>query len=168
MRRFRHLTATLLSSLVLVVCVASPSTAEARKGGPFGLGVELGDPSGLSFKYFLGGETAVDGHLGFSLRHDWFRAHVDYLFHFPQRWGGGHWLPYVGIGGKLAVWDHHRGNDWYDDDDEFALGARVPLGIAWHPRNAPIDVFGEVVPGLWILPGTDLDFDFSIGVRFYF
>jgi len=24
------------------------------------------------------------------------------------------------------------------------------------------------VPGLWILPGTDLDIDFAIGVRFYF
>lgn len=156
------------AALVGLLFTLAPAPADAREGGPFGLGVMLGDPSGLSFKYFVGGNNAIDGGLGFSVRHDWFHLHADYLFHFPQRWGGGDWLPYVGIGGKLVAWDHDHRADWYDDDDDVALGVRIPVGLAWHPRRAPIDVFGEVVPGLWIIPGTEFDFDFAVGVRFYF
>lgn len=163
-----HLVAAALSLVAVVGILASPTDAHARRGGPFGLGVELGDPSGLSFKYFAGGNTAIDGGLGFSVRHDWIRVHLDYLFHFPTRAGGAELLPYVGIGGKLAVWDDRRDDDWYDDDDDFGLGVRVPLGVAWHPGSVPIDIFGEIVPGLWLLPGTNFDFDFAIGVRFFF
>lgn len=157
-----------LMALLFAGLLAAPSTAEARKGGPFGLGLEIGDPSGLSFKYFAGGETAIDGALGFSVRNDWFHAHLDYLFHFPQNWGGQNFLPYVGIGAKLAAWDSNRRDDWYDDDDRVSIGARVPLGLAWHPRSAPIDIFAEIVPALWVLPGTHVNFDFALGARFYF
>lgn len=157
-----------LATLLILGCSTLPAPAEARKGGPLGLGIEAGDPSGLSLKYFLGEKTAVDAGLGFSLNHNWFRAHVDYLFHFPQRWGGGDWRPYVGVGGRIAAWDRGRRDDWYDDDDEFALGARIPVGLAWHPDQVPIDVFAEVVPGLWVIPGTFFAADFAIGARFFF
>jgi len=163
---------TRIATALLMGCallMASPN-AEARKGGPFGLGIMLGDPSGLAFKYHLGGQNAVDGGLGFSVRHDWLHLHVDYLYHFPQTWGGASFLPYVGIGGKLAIWDGRNGRSGYydDDDDDFALGVRVPLGIAWEPKSAPIDLFVEIVPALWVLPGTNIDFDFALGGRFYF
>lgn len=164
--------ATILSTLVIAAAIGAPSSAQARSGGPFGLGAEIGDPSGLSFKYFLGGNNALDGTVGFNLGKnvDWLQVNLDYLFHFPQRWGGGEWLPYVGIGGKLRAWDDHHDyrGDWYDDDDDFAFGVRIPLGLAWHPGRAPIDIFAEIVPGLWVLPGTNFDFDFALGVRFFF
>lgn len=164
-----HLFATALALLAAIAVLGSPSQAHARKGGPFGIGVELGDPSGLSFKYFAGRNTAIDGGLGFSVRHDWVRLHLDYLFHFPTRAGGAELLPYIGIGGKLAIWDGGRHDkDWYEDDDDFGLGVRIPFGVAWHPGSVPIDLFAEIVPGLWILPGTGFDFDFAIGVRFFF
>lgn len=159
-----------LAALAMALAFALPGPAQAKEGGPFGLGVMLGDPTGVSFKYFLSPRNAVTGGLGYGWRGRWFHTHAEYLFHFPQRWGPGDWLPYVGIGGKLAVWDHHRHDHpgWYGDDDDIGLGIRIPGGVAWHPPRAPIDVFAEFAPAVWLFPGTGFDFDFSIGARFYF
>ncbi|MCA9538461.1 MAG: hypothetical protein KC620_06205 [Myxococcales bacterium] len=158
--------------LLTLFLAAVPSMAQARKG-PFGLGVMLGEPSGLSAKYFFDKSSAVDFGLGYSFWHESFHFHADYLFHFPQwmaRVPGGEWLPYVGIGGKLTVWQHHHHykDDHYDDDTHAALGVRIPLGVDWHPRAAPIGVFLEVVPGVRLLPDTDPDLDLALGIRYYF
>lgn len=143
--------------IVAFFVLLAPLAAEARKGGPFGLGVLIGDPTGLNAKVFLGGNNAFDVGLGWSLRRDVVHLHADYLFHFPQRWGGGEWLPYVGVGGVLVLLDHDAG-----------LGVRVPFGLSWFPGSGPVDIFAEIAPGVRVLPDTRFDLQGGIGARFYF
>lgn len=145
-----------------------PDTARAD-GGPFGLGIILGEPSGLSAKLFLDARHALDFALDYSLVDSALYVHADYLLHFSGwrvRDGGVHRLiPYVGLGGKIGVRDHD-GDHGHDRDG--ALGVRIPVGIAWMPASVPIDVFLEIVPGLFLIPETDPDLDASLGLRYFF
>lgn len=154
-------------ALSVALLALLPAEAEARKGGPFGLGLMIGDPSGLSAKYTLDRTHAVDFGLGFSLEANYIHLHADYLFHFGELtrgWPGGEWLPYVGVGGKVWVFDTGKG----DDDDGGSIGVRVPFGIALRLDSAPVDFFLEIVPGMRILPGTHTDIDGALGARFWF
>jgi len=153
---------TLMSLLAL-----TPATALASGGGPFGLGIIIGDPSGLSGKLKLDGTHAIDGALAFSAVDDVLYVHADYLFHAAplraQGLSGHRFTPYVGIGGFIGVIDEGK----KDRDTDSAVGARVPLGIAWEPP-IPIDVFLEVVPLMRIVPETDAGLDVGLGVRYFF
>ena len=53
-------------ALLIAFSVAAPSEAEAhpRSGGPFGLGIILFEPTGLTGKYFIDDMMAIDFHLG--------------------------------------------------------------------------------------------------------
>lgn len=159
----------LTAALALAAGLGSAGTARAE-GGPFGLGIILGEPSGLSLKLFIDRRHAFDAAIDYSLVDDVLYLHADYLLHFSGwavRGGTPHqFVPYVGIGGKIAVRDRDRHG--HDDDRSGALGVRVPLGIAWLPGRLPIDIFLEIVPGLFILPETDPDLDAGLGLRYFF
>jgi hypothetical protein len=151
--------------LVSLIALCAPAAVHAA-GGPFGAGVIVGEPSGLSFKLNLDQRHAIDFALDFSFVDDDFYVHADYVLHFPQ-WmrgvRGGIWRPYVGVGGKVKVRDDdgkHSRND--------RLSLRIPIGVAWSPKQVPIDVFLEFVPGVRLLPETDPDFDAGLGARYFF
>jgi hypothetical protein len=152
----------IVPNLALLALLAAPPAANNR---PFGLGVILGEPSGISAKYFLDQRHALDLALDFSAVDDAFYVHGDYVLHLPgvlPSLPGGLWLAYVGVGGKLKLRERDR------KSDEASLSVRIPLGITWMPRGAPIDVFVELVPGVRVLPSTDPDLDAGLGVRWFF
>ena len=140
-----------------VLAILAIGKIQAQVDG-FGLGLIFGEPTGISGKYFLSEKNAIDGAVAWSFSGDgYFRIHADYLWHFyvinvPK----GEMPFYVGAGAKIGI------------GDDFHLGIRVPLGIAYHFANAPLDIFLEVVPGIGLLPDTDFDFDSAIGIRYYF
>ena len=60
----------------------TPGNKIRGRGGNFGLGVSLGDPMGLSLKYFLAANHALQGDLGWApLHHGNGRLGMDYLWH---------------------------------------------------------------------------------------
>lgn len=143
--------------------------AHASPQNGFGLGVVIGEPTGLSLAWQSPAQT-IQSHLSWSLERNWIRVNVDYLKTVAEIPTDGPALPlYVGIGGALAAHDDDWGddNDWYDDDYA-AFGARIPLGMRLLPRQVPIDVFLEVAPVVYLIPSTDVDIDLGLGVRFYF
>ena len=153
----KHFTAFCTAMIAAAALLAAPTHAEA-KGGPFGLGIMLGDPTGLSANYKMSKQNELDFGAAWSFRYAWLYLPVAYHWMFANLGSGAHqFLPYVGVGPAIAV----GGKDIY-------VGGRVPVGISWRPQAAPIDVFLEVVPGLALVPDAGFHLDAAIGVRYYF
>ncbi len=130
------------------------------QGNGFGLGMILGEPTGISLKNWLGRSTAVDFAIAWSFEgKDSFTIHGDYLSHrfkLTQVESGS--LPfYYGIGGSMKF-----------KDDDTRLGARLPLGLNYHFENLALDLFLEFVPVLLLIPKTDFEINAGIGIRYFF
>jgi hypothetical protein len=145
-----------LFSIILLLLFVS--MAKAQRSG-MGLGLIVGEPTGISFKYWTGSTTAFDAALAWSFVDEGaFHIHGDYIFHnmrlisIPEGL-----LPfYYGIGARIKT------------ADETKLGVRVPLGLAYLFQNAPVDIFLEVVPILDLIPETDFGINAAIGARYFF
>ncbi len=126
----------------------------------FGLGIILGEPTGISAKYWTGSTTALDFGLGYSFeKNSRMHLHADYLFHVNNLFQTSENIAlYYGPGARLRL----------VDVGDSRLGFRFDVGLVWIPKNAPIDVFIEVAPLLDIIPETDFSFNGGLGVRFFF
>lgn len=135
--------------------------------GLFGMGLIIGEPTGISAKYWLGSERAVDFALGASIFTD-FRAHATYLYHVDvfdnQR------VPmYYGIGGSIAGRTGRVAEFGSDTRrDRVGLGVRGAIGVSYLVPTAPFDLFIEFGSVLIVFPPAALDIDLSIGIRYYF
>jgi hypothetical protein len=158
--------------MTLLAMWALTTDAQATEIGsrPFGLGIQLGAPSGLSGKYYLEGrrnaiDFAVGAWYGDGFYDDFF-AHATYSWHFPELTAGqGVAIPWrVGVGGWLAS-GYYRGRYGFDD---LFLGARVPIGLDFDLETAPVQFFIEAALQLMVFPGIDAGLDAGLGVRYYF
>jgi hypothetical protein len=171
-----------LFALSLIVSLSTSShsafAAASPSAGGTGLGVMLGDPSSLTFKHWTSGTTAIDGHLSYRFG-DYVAVMADHLWHFPGAFNSmtrgkisNQFLPYVGLGGALFFSGEERDRKKFlYRDQEFrsvALGARVPLGIEFLPRNLPLGFFLELTPGVAVVPAVFGFFQGGIGARYYF
>ena len=147
-----------LAKILLLVTIFS-GAAFAQSNG-FGLGIILGEPTGISAKYWTTSSTAFDFGLGYSFRkYSRLHLHADYLFHIKNLSHTTENISfYYGPGVRLRVVEN--GNS--------RLGFRFDVGLVWIPRNAPVDVFLEIAPLLDIIPSTDFTVNGGIGVRFFF
>lgn len=142
---------------IMSFCFFLSSVNYAQQEG-FGIGIILGEPTGLSAKKFVSSSTAFDAAAAWSFRHEAaLHLHADYLFHnyslIAVEQGR---LPlYYGIGGRIKL------------ADDPLVGVRIPVGLSYEFADAPVDIFLELVPLLDLVPETDFDFNGAIGVRFY-
>lgn len=142
---------------LMIVLAMSVSAASGQERG-FGLGIMLGEPSGINAKLWVSSQNAVDAGLAWSFRNDgYIHIHADYLWHFPHLISSTERLVlYAGIGGRLG-----GGHD-------AIIGARIPIGIEWWPKDTPLDIFLELAPILDLVPATELSMNGGIGIRFFF
>lgn len=154
------------------VAVSTAQAAESAVSGPFGLGVILGEPTGVTVKYDADANTAFDA--GLSFRFDrYVMLYGDWHYKFAGAFGSRNFLnqltPYVGAG-AVVLFLNDRDYRYFDDDldGDFALGLRIPIGIEWRTPKVPLGVFAEVVPGLAVIPGTDAFIQGGVGVRYFF
>ena len=143
---------------VILFTILFLSAANAQSKG-IGLGLIVGEPTGISFKYWTGSTTAVDAALAWSFIDEGaFHIHGDYIFHnftlitIPE----GKLPFYYGIGARIKT------------ANDTKLGVRVPLGLAYLFNSAPIDIFLEIVPILDLTPKTDFAINAALGTRYYF
>lgn len=144
-----------------VLLVLGSSTVCADNG-TFGLGVIVGEPTGISGKLWLSGKTAIDGAVAWSFEKDArFQLHGDFLVHKFDliKVDKGRMPLYYGIGGRIKMWENDR------DDN---VGVRFPVGLEYLIADTPLDIFIEVVPILDLAPDTDLEFNAAIGIRYFF
>lgn len=147
-----------MKKLIFAACLlACQSAAQgAHSGGRFGAGVVLGDPTGLTAKYWLNGTSAVGGALGLN----GVSLHADYLMHGTGLLGQAKsgWLTtYWGVGAKIM-----------DHKDGILLGLRAVGGAAYEFPKDPVELFFEVAPVLSLSVDPGLGLDAGIGVRYYF
>jgi hypothetical protein len=142
--------------LVLNLCLCGSTFAQDRG---IGLGVILGEPTGINFKAWTGYKTAFVGAAAWSFGHeDSLHVHLDYIVHnfTLLELEKGHLPIYYGIGARIKTGKDVR------------FGVRVPLGINYMFENAPLDIFVEFAPIFDLTPKTDLYFNGGVGVRYYF
>jgi hypothetical protein len=160
-----------------VMCASAPiASAQDEQGvdkGTFGIGIIVGEPTGVSAKLYLGGDSnmAVDAAAGSAVVGGGLQAHADVLWHpWILTDEDSFVLPaYGGVG--LRVLDADRGRTASD----FHIGARVVVGLLFDFKTIPIDAFVEVAGVLdWVFSDDDdeagigLDLNGGAGVRYYF
>lgn len=176
-------------SLVALVVVALPTSAFSddesdASGGPaavdaagrrseekgsFGVGIVLGEPTGLCAKLYLDDDTAIQGALGFNFYGSGIQANAEYVLHpWIVQERDAFVLPiYVGPGVRFIQYDGGR-----NDANHYAIGVRGVVGMLFDFKDVPLDVFLEVAGVL------EYDFDdaygwgvalnLGAGVRYYF
>jgi len=150
MRRF----AKALALTVLLV----PGAVWAQQGT--GLGIIVGEPTGLSLKTWVGGNSALDAGLAWSfVDNGAMHVHGDYLLHnfsvFDLDEGA---LPlYYGIGVRA-----------FFQENDTRVGLRVPLGLAYIFSGSRADIFAELAPLLDLTPETEFNLNGAAGIRYFF
>jgi hypothetical protein len=154
------------SLLACCLLAITPRTVHAQ--GSFGIGLIVGEPTGISWKYQLNDRHALDGALGFS-PFDRMRLHVDYLWlnrafndrQFTLSYGAG-----LAIGfGKRWV-DGRRGVLCYVVQ-EAALAIRIPVGLSYQIPRTPLEAGLEIAPLLILGPEAGWGFDGGLILRIY-
>jgi hypothetical protein len=141
----------MLLSLILI----NSSYSQHRR---FGLGIILGEPTGISAKVNTGFYNSLDFAAAWSFRED---SHMllqaDYIWHnFDLVNVETGRLPfYYGIGGRII----------FSNDPQ--VGVRVPVGLNYQFATAPVDIFVELVPILDFIPSTKFNFAVGLGARFW-
>jgi hypothetical protein len=159
-------------SAVIIFCLCLADQGSVAQDRGFGLGVIIGEPTGVSAKLWTSHVNAFDFGLGWSIGGDRIgkykgsydggtrvHFHMDYLWHSFEVIHSSERFPlYYGIGGRI--------NSGAGYDASVAL--RGVFGIAWLPHNTPIDVFLELVPSLQLTSTTGFGLDAGIGARYFF
>lgn len=130
------------------------------------VGLIFGSMAGISAKYDLGADRALDGALSYSTDSRYGTSFfIDYLVNRARRFSAGQLYPVnFYYGGGLRVMSIRSGRD----SGQSRLGVRVPFGLHYQISNPDLEFFGEIAPVLDITPSTDVYFDVGIGLRIRF
>lgn len=145
--------------VVIGIVVARPAPARAD----FGLGLFLGEPTGLDVKIGIGNRSALDILLGYTTFRDG-RAgygHLTYLVTALVGQGRAVLVPLrLGIGAALL-----------GSSDNIDVAIRAPFEIGLRLRRTPLEFYGEIALALVLFPENDdirLDVQGGLGFRLYF
>lgn len=157
--------------LTAALAASAPGRAAAEpppEKGVFGAGLIVGEPTGVSGKYYLADDTAIDAAIGGAVVGRGIQIHGDYLWHpwiLDQKESFA--LPvYVGVGARIL--NHDGGGD---EEDHVRIGVRGPVGVLFDFTRIPLDVFGEVALVADYRTKGDhfgLALNAGIGARYYF
>lgn len=120
--------------------------------GDIGVGAILGSPTGISA--LLNNKVALAA--AWNIPSERVHLHADVWLIRQRLVDPVDW--YLGAGGKVQF---ASGNS-----DDIRAGFRVPVGLQWYalPR---LELFGEIVPGMRLIPSTGFDLDGGVGIRFH-
>jgi hypothetical protein len=151
-------------ALLLLGCLAGLSFAESNHN--IGLGIMLGEPTGISFKMWSRQTVGWDAGAAWSfVGGKYFQIHSDFLLHNFNLFkvDTGRMALFYGAGARLKF-----GSNDTDGGSDVILSLRVPVGISYEFEKTPIELFLEVVPMLDLIPSTEVQMAGAIGFRYYF
>lgn len=143
---------------MILVFLSIPFAASAQTKN-LGIGIILGQPTGISAKLWLGQTSAIDVAAAWQfLPAGTLYVHADYLYEIygviPVKTGQ---LPlYVGVGGSATI------------EPNPTIGLRVPFGIEYLFPKVPLDAFLEIGLGVSLYPATQFVGTGGIGIRYDF
>jgi hypothetical protein len=155
-------------AVAILIAAAGPAAAQEEKG-TFGLGLIIGEPTGVSAKYYLADDTALDFAAGGAVIGRGIQVHGDFLWHpWILEEQESFVLPLY-IGGGLRVLNVDSGGG---EEDHLRVGLRAVVGFLFDFTSVPLDVFVEVA-GVADYKTLDDDhfglaFNAGAGVRYYF
>jgi hypothetical protein len=174
-----------LSSVVLLACAAHGAAADDEAAadadesaapieagrpvdkGSFGVGLVLGEPTGISAKLYLGDDTALQAAIGLNFVSSGFQVNAEYLLHpwIVQERDAFVMPVYLGPGMRAIQYDGGRGAE-----SHFAFGLRGVLGLLFDFKNVPLDAFVEVAGVIEYDTDEAFEpaFNLGAGVRYYF
>lgn len=149
------------SLILLLVFATIPFLAQAQvntAAGSTGLGVIIGDPTGVSLKHWNSGKQAYDIGLAWSFRDtEAISLHGDFLWHTWIEVEKGRLAFFYGVGARALFMENDSG-----------IGVRIPVGLSYLPKETPLELFFELAPIVEIIPDTEATGNGGIGVRYYF
>lgn len=174
-------------SLVLSLPINAHAT-EVGNQRTFGLGFALGNPNSLVGKVFVGAGRAIDFGIGFNGYGAGYSGrcwngdkyahcgnggyhqtgiHADYLWQNNLVNGRVTLDWHIGAGARMWVLD--RDNYVNGGNGSVALAARMPVGLdLTFTKPSFLELYAELAPSLYIVPGVGFDIEGALGVRLYF
>jgi hypothetical protein len=154
-----------------------------QPGSGVGIGLQVGTPTALTVKFPASGADIVLG-LGFGFGGNRFNyglaglsLHGDYLFNVAQLFSNGDVgvNAYIGPGLWLTLFHGGYGygipgSYYYASRDRsfVGLGVRFPLGLSAKFATAPVEIYLELDPAIFVFPGLDGFIGAALGFRWYF
>jgi hypothetical protein len=139
--------------------------APERQGGPLGLGIAVGAPSGFTGKYWLGnwsalqfsagGDSGVIGDLA---------ATTDYVLQFRPFHTG---VREVSVPMHIGAGANFGGNTDQDVVGRVLIGPRAVAGLSVLFRDLPVGIYVETAPTFYLIPKFTWSIDGQIGIRYY-
>jgi hypothetical protein len=157
---------TLMISALLLIALAGIAQAAHASHGNVGLGIQLGEPTGITAKFWLDRTSAIDATVGWNLISDRFTLQAGYLYHFPLDIPTGSLAAYVGVGGLMGGGSYRLDHPNYPSEAYIYLAGRIPLGLEFIYN--PISFYAEVDPLVVLIPATGFGIGGGLGFRFYF
>jgi hypothetical protein len=144
----------ILLLLILLTTIALPQD----RG--FGVGLIVGEPTGISFTGWLTSTDAIAGGIAWSLtKNPSFHLHADYIWHSYNLINTkGRFPIYYGLGGRAK----------FGNKDEGRIGIRIVGGVGYFLPEVPLDVFVEIAPVVDLVPETAVGMNGGIGLRYFF
>jgi hypothetical protein len=154
-----------MRSLLFSFFVLLGSSFSQAGQGPLLVGGVIGDPTGVSGKYDLEKNVAIDGALSYSLGgRSGAQIHSDYLKIQTNAVDAGDTELdlYYGIGFRMVTLSTG------DDKGKLSVGPRVPVGLRHEIKDPTVEFFGELAFILDLAPSTAADLDIGVGARYRF
>jgi hypothetical protein len=137
--------------------------------GTFGVGLILGEPTGVDAKIYLSDDRAIQLAVGGAFIASGYQAHGDYVFHPWILQNRDTFVMPLYLGPGVRVIDYTGG---INGASHLALGLRAVVGMLFDFKSVPLDVFLEVAGvGQYEFQagkGFGLGLNVGAGVRYYF
>jgi len=164
------------AALLVLAITAFPQIASADEGiergvdkGTFGIGLIIGEPTGICGKLYLKDDQAIQAAVGGAFIGGGVQVSGDYVFHpyILQTRDSFVLATYVGPGVRFIQYSTGRG-----DASFVALGLRATGGLLFDFKTVPLDAFLEVA-GVFEYAfedgeGAGIALNAGAGVRYYF
>ena len=143
--------------ILFAICII-PVHLTAQDSGT-GLGIILGEPTGISLKSWVGRREAFDIAVAWSFEGEGaIHIHADYLLHNFRsfRIQKGDLVFYYGIGARVKTVDKTQ------------FGVRFPFGLSYFFEGDPLEIFFELGPIMNLSPKTRFRMTTCVGIRYFF